>query len=132
MKKRALDKPARINMLDGPITRERARQMRLKMRRQWETIQELQKELDRPKYMSYSLKPLTKKHIAVLCLTCGWIRASWHRHDYRTCPCPNNAMIDGGFDYIRYGAMNMNLIQIVELNPINLEKKRRVRRQTSK
>lgn len=72
---------------------------------------------ERPAYLLYELKPLEHLHCAILCLDCGWIRASWNRHDYRTCPCPNQAMVDGGFDYTRYGAMKMDRIQLVQIVP---------------
>jgi hypothetical protein len=37
---------------------------------------------------------------------------SYHRHDYKTCSCPNQAMVDGGTAYLRYGAKNMKKIKI--------------------
>lgn len=37
---------------------------------------------------------------AVLCLRCGTVAASYHRHDFRTCLCGEVA-VDGGFDYWR-------------------------------
>lgn len=33
-----------------------------------------------------------------------------HRHDYVVCECPNQTMVDGGRDYIRYGGKDMNLV----------------------
>lgn len=39
---------------------------------------------------------------ALKCLKCGDILESKHRHDYKTCSC-DNAMIDGGLDYQRWG-----------------------------
>jgi hypothetical protein len=47
---------------------------------------------------------------AVTCLDCLDTIVSYHRHDYKTCRCPNRAMVDGGTDYGRYGAMDMKKI----------------------
>lgn len=47
---------------------------------------------------------------AVTCLECLDTIVSYHRHDYKTCRCPNGAMVDGGTDYARYGAMDMKKI----------------------
>lgn len=44
---------------------------------------------------------------AVTCLACGETIESRYRHDYKTCGCENNATVDGGYDYTRYGAVNM-------------------------
>jgi len=41
----------------------------------------------------------------VLCPNCGKVMVSWHRHDYRTCSCSNETMIDGGRDYLRFGGV---------------------------
>lgn len=40
-----------------------------------------------------------------LCLFCGKILESKHRHDWVGCGCPNQSFIDGGNDYIRRGGM---------------------------
>lgn len=47
---------------------------------------------------------------AVTCVECLDTIVSYHRHDYKTCRCPNGAMVDGGTDYARYGAMDMKKI----------------------
>lgn len=47
---------------------------------------------------------------AVQCLACGKTIESSHRHDYRVCGCDNQAMVDGGLAYQRYGAMDMTKI----------------------
>lgn len=112
-------------MLGYPPTRERYRQIRLKMHRQFEEIQALSKKLDEKRYLLYHLKPLDKKHCAVVCLDCGWIRASFSVHDYQTCPCPNQAMVDGGYEYTRFGAMDMSRVQLVTLDPKFKESKRK-------
>lgn len=51
-------------------------------------------------------------HSQVTCLDCGEILVSQHRHDYKTCSCPNETMIDGGNDYIRYGGKNLSKVDI--------------------
>jgi len=48
---------------------------------------------------------------AIKCLECGETIVSRSRHDYVTCGCPNSAMVDGGNDYERYGAMDMDRIE---------------------
>lgn len=55
---------------------------------------------------------------SIKCLECNEILVSRYRHDYVTCECPNNAMVDGGNEYERYGAMDMDKI---ELNYIYLD-----------
>jgi hypothetical protein len=50
---------------------------------------------------------------AIDCLDCGETIVSYHRHDYKTCMCRNQATVDGGLDYLRYGAVDMSKIQSV-------------------
>jgi hypothetical protein len=50
---------------------------------------------------------------AIDCLDCGATIVSYHRHDYKECGCRNHAMVDGGYDYLRYGAVDMSKIQSV-------------------
>ena len=52
---------------------------------------------------------------AVRCLECDELLVSYSRHDYKTCQCPNSAMVDGGTDYARYGAMDMNMIEKIDV-----------------
>lgn len=52
---------------------------------------------------------------AVKCLECGDTIVSYHRHDYKTCECPNSAMVDGGTAYGRYGAMDMDRIVKIDV-----------------
>lgn len=47
---------------------------------------------------------------AVTCLDCLDTIVSYHRHDYKTCGCENQAMVDGGTDYIRYGGKDMKKV----------------------
>lgn len=52
---------------------------------------------------------------AVRCLECDELLVSYSRHDYKTCSCPNLAMVDGGTAYGRYGAMDMNMIEKIDI-----------------
>lgn len=47
----------------------------------------------------------------VTCLECKESLVSHTRHDYKTCKCPNEAMVDGGTIYGRYGAKDLNKIE---------------------
>lgn len=79
-------------------------------------------KINNPGYLLYKLPRLSKKRLGVLCLSCGWMRVSWSVHDFRTCPCPNETMVDGGNDYLRYGGKDMDLIQVVNVSPIKEKK----------
>lgn len=46
----------------------------------------------------------------ITCLECNESLVSYSRHDYKTCSCPNEAMVDGGQVYGRYGAKDLNKI----------------------
>ena len=48
---------------------------------------------------------------SVECLECGVRLISHHRHDYRTCQCPNQTMVDGGTSYTRYGGKDMSKVK---------------------
>lgn len=48
---------------------------------------------------------------AIKCLECNEVLVSRSRHDFNTCSCPNSAMVDGGNDYERYGAIDMDKIE---------------------
>lgn len=49
---------------------------------------------------------------SITCNECNETIVSYHRHDYKTCSCPNEAMVDGGTAYLRYGAKNMSKIKV--------------------
>lgn len=51
----------------------------------------------------------------VQCLECKMILVSFHRHDYKTCRCPNKTMIDGGADYLRAGGVDLEKVQILKI-----------------
>ncbi len=74
--------------------------------------------MPRIKYLKNSVKALTKPHCGVLCLDCGWLGVSWSLHDYKTCSCQNQAMVDGGFDYTRAGAKSLKRIQYLSISPM--------------
>ena len=63
-----------------------------------------------------SSRSLLIKRDGIMCKACGWVGVSWTRHDYKTCPCKNEAMVDGGTDYLRYGAANMDHVCIVTVS----------------
>ena len=48
------------------------------------------------------------------CLECGVVLESKYRHDFARCSCPNQAFLDGGGEYFRYGGMDMDKLQIIE------------------
>lgn len=50
-------------------------------------------------------------HSQVTCLECGEVLVSKNRHDYKTCSCPNETMIDGGNDYVRYGGKDLSKVE---------------------
>jgi hypothetical protein len=49
-------------------------------------------------------------HSQVTCLECGEVLVSEHRHDYKTCSCPNETMIDGGDAYVRFGGKDLSKV----------------------
>lgn len=52
---------------------------------------------------------------AVRCLGCDELLVSYSVHDYKICSCPNEAMVDGGTAYGRYGAKDMSRIEKVDV-----------------
>lgn len=48
---------------------------------------------------------------SVKCLNCNEVLVSYHRHDYKTCNCTNETMIDGGLEYGRYGGKDLSLVE---------------------
>ena len=46
----------------------------------------------------------------VQCKSCGEVLTSYHRHDYKTCGCENETMVDGGNEYQRYGGADLDLV----------------------
>ena len=52
---------------------------------------------------------------AVRCHECEETIVSYSRHDYKTCGCPNEAMVDGGTAYEMYGAKDMSRIEKINI-----------------
>lgn len=61
-----------------------------------------------PVTVSLTMKQHQIVYNAVTCLVCHKTIESRHRHDYHVCGCKNQAMVDGGHDYTRYGAEDMS------------------------
>ena len=55
------------------------------------------------------IKVLTKN--SVKCLICNTILESKHRHDFVMCTCPNETACDGGLEYQRTLAVDLDLIE---------------------
>ena len=72
------------------------------------------------------VKVLTKN--SVKCLLCNTILESKHRHDFVMCPCPNHTTCDGGLEYQRTLAVDLDLIEflvnilisLLSINPLPL------------
>ena len=58
-----------------------------------------------------TIKVLTKN--AIKCLVCNTILESKHRHDFVMCQCPNETACDGGLEYQRTLAVDLDLIEIL-------------------
>ena len=56
-----------------------------------------------------TIKVLTKNSIK--CLVCNTILESKYRHNYVQCSCPNQTACDGGLEYQRTLAVDLNLIE---------------------
>ena len=57
------------------------------------------------------IKVLTKN--SVKCLMCNTILESKYRHNYVKCHCPNETACDGGLEYQRTLAVDLDLIEIL-------------------
>lgn len=53
---------------------------------------------------------------AVQCLECKKILVSFSRHDYKTCGCPQQTMVDGGHDYLRCGGKDLKKVQVLKIS----------------
>ena len=47
----------------------------------------------------------------VKCLVCNTILESKYRHDFKMCSCLNSSSVDGGLDYQRMSAKDLDLIE---------------------
>lgn len=52
----------------------------------------------------------------IKCLSCGVVLVSNWRHDFNGCECKNGTFIDGGYDYLRYGGIDLKLIEVLHLS----------------
>lgn len=62
----------------------------------------------------------------ITCLECNTVLVSEHRHDYKTCSCPNETMIDGGHEYVRYGGKDLSKIEtftVYDTDPFKVVRK---------
>ncbi len=50
--------------------------------------------------------PVKTGHTGVECSECKKRMFSYSPHDYKICGCPNETMVDGGFDYYHFGWKN--------------------------
>ena len=50
---------------------------------------------------------------ALRCKRCNAVLVSKFRHDFQKCECSNGAFIDGGDDYLRYGAVDLDYVEIL-------------------
>lgn len=81
--------------------------------REFMTRNDLWKVIESSKQIVEEQPHLQIVYSAVICHECNKTIQSHHRHDYQTCGCPNEATIDGGFEYVRYGAKDISkIIQI--------------------
>lgn len=54
--------------------------------------------------------------LGIYCRLCTTAVVSWHRRDFRWCPC-GQCFVDGGRDYLRWGAVDMSAVLPVEYSP---------------
>lgn len=54
--------------------------------------------------------------VGIHCKICDEVLLSLDRNDHLECGCNNNANIDGGKDFMQYGAKDMNKIEKVTIN----------------
>ena len=55
------------------------------------------------------IKVLTRN--AIKCLVCNTVLESKHRHHYNQCQCRNECAVDGGLDYQRTLAKDLDLVE---------------------
>lgn len=66
---------------------------------------------------------------SVQCLDCGEVLVSKHRHDFAKCSCSNQAFTDGGLEYQRIGAVNLDRVEKLsiwqDLTPQEVEERKK-------
>ena len=55
------------------------------------------------------IKVLTRN--AIKCLVCNTVLESKHQHHFLECGCKNQTFNDGGLSYIRFGAVDLDLVE---------------------
>ena len=65
--------------------------------------------------------------IVVHCDICDTYLISNYQHDFKTCGCYNQTMVDGGREYLRYGGKDMLSITLLKMTEVKYKrgKKRR-------
>ena len=53
---------------------------------------------------------------ALLCTSCNQVLFSLNRHHFHSCGCKNDMFVDGGKDYLRAGAKDLNKTEAVRIN----------------
>lgn len=51
----------------------------------------------------------------VKCEICQEKLVSHSPHDYKTCGCENGTMVDGGYEYTRFGGMDISKVNLLNL-----------------
>ena len=70
-------------------------------------------------------KKITKNKMR--CRSCGAVLESTFRHDFVECNCDNRSFVDGGLDYLRYGGVDMTLLEdLCEYEEVKSEYKKPV------
>jgi hypothetical protein len=55
---------------------------------------------------------------AILCKICNTVLYSMYRHHMNSCGCSNATNVDGGKQYLKYGASDMSKVEVVTLDLI--------------
>jgi len=50
---------------------------------------------------------------AIKCLECNTVLESKYRHDFKMCECENSAFVDGGTEYLRVGAKDLDKVKVL-------------------
>jgi hypothetical protein len=77
---------------------------------QWYVSGMSEKEMQKERYQD-----------GILCLSCNTVLYSVNRHHFHKCGCENETFVDGGKDYMRYGAMDISKTEIVKLDLVSNE-----------
>jgi hypothetical protein len=76
-------------------------------------IEEMQDQIEKLNNMVHDIQVKVGMKInKIKCLECSQIMESKYTHDFQMCTCDNSAFCDGGTEYQRVGAKDLNAIQI--------------------